>query len=102
MHRDLYAADSIGEAVMELAQHGGTAVVESLDQRRGPQRPGPIEIRHGRDPGHLQHPVEGAGFGRGHPAQVEADVEVGGVLPSRRRRRRGLHDPLAPDGLVAG
>ena len=69
-------------------------VVEALDQGGLPHRPGPVEVVHRRQPGHLQHTLDGARHRRRHPAHVEIQIEIGGVLPPRRRGRQRLHHPL--------
>ena len=93
-HADLDTADTVGQGVMELAQHRRTAVLEAVDQRDRPQRAGPVEVLHLGDPGHLEYPVEVARFRRRHPSDVEVEIEVRVVLPPWRRRRRRLHHAL--------
>ena len=93
-HRDLHAAHAVGEGVVELAQHRGAAVVESLDQGGLPHRAGPVEVVHRGQPGHLQHALDGARLRRRDPAHMEVEIEVRGVLPPRRRGRQRLHHPL--------
>ena len=86
-HPDLDTADTVGEGVVELAQHRRTSVLESVDQRDRPQRAGPVEVLHLGDPGDLEYPVEGARVRRRHPSDMEVEIEVRVVFPPWRRRR---------------
>ncbi len=71
---------------MQLQQQGRPAAGHAADDRGLPQRPRPIEVRHGRDARQLQHGVHGSRFGSRDPAKVEGQIEVGVVFPTRRQR----------------
>ena len=101
VHRDLHAADSIGEGMVELADHRGATVFQAVDQRRLPQRPGSVEVLHLGQPGHFQYVVKRAGPGGNALPDVVVEVEVGGILPAGRGRPRRRHHPLPEHGEFA-
>ena len=63
-HRDLHAADAVGERVVQLAHQRRPTVGQPVDEGHLPQRPGMVELAHLRTPGHLEHGVERPGVGR--------------------------------------
>ena len=80
---------------MERAQHRCSPVGQTLDQGDLPERTGPVEALHLRQPGHLQDSFEGAGFGRRNRTHVEVQVELGTLPPPWRCGQRRSHHPLA-------
>jgi hypothetical protein len=88
VHRDLNAADSIGESMVELADHCRTTILQTVNECRLPKRPRPVEILHLGQSGHLEYIVKRAGGADGCSSHVVVQVEVPVVLPPGRGWRR--------------
>jgi hypothetical protein len=93
---------TVGEGVMELAQHRRAPILEVVYQRHRPQRSGPVEILHPGDPRHLEYPGEVARLSRSHPSDVEVEIEVEVVYPAWRRRCGRFDHALPEHRQVAG
>ena len=96
----LDGSDTVGDGVAEMHHDRGAAAFESLDQRRGPQRPGDVEGRLRRDVGEVQHLAQGSRLGDPDPADVEVQVEIGIDHPPRCHRRQRRRDDLLPQSAA--
>jgi hypothetical protein len=104
LEHQLHAAHPVGDGVVDLHDQARPAVLEALDDRELPQRPGPVEGLHADGLGDVEQVSQAPTVGRAHEAEVVVEVEVGVDLPPRGREGQGVaDDPLTEaDDRAAG
>ena len=87
---------AVGDGVVELLDHGGAAVFETLDDEELPERARAVERGAHERGGEVEQLSHRPGAGQRRPAEVVVEVEVGFVTPLRRGEpAQGGDHPLA-------
>ena len=92
----LHPADPVGERVVDLHDGGRLPVLETLDRRPGPQRPGRVEVAHPLGPGEVEDAGERGRACAPDPAHVPGEVEVGVDDPKRSCHPHRWFDETVP------
>ena len=75
-HRELHAADAVGDGVMELVHETGGTTAKPFHHRDFPERTGPVEGRRRFDPRDVDDRIGVTRRRRGEPAQMPVEVDL--------------------------
>jgi hypothetical protein len=99
----LQQAHAIRDGVVQLHDRGAAPALEALDEVKLPERAILVEGLHGDGLGYVEQVAHGAVARQRGPSEVEAQVEVGIVLPPGRGESERIgHDALSQSGNEAG